>query len=346
MFTQFMELPPELRLLIWELAVRPLLPSVHYFMVDREDDDDGGKYFTTLPIDRHPDRYLLGEMEKVALIGDDSGLWTACKESRCVVQRAFENRFPQTEGPAPVIFGTRHYRRLAVDNSNSRSRVDEYARTYLSTHAWIADASFGVLPQKDLTVFQALPRNTWDTTKVIRDLGSTKWGLGVAFDEPIAFEYFPSWSFNYDVSLGFNYGRQAWEYTSAKLAEMMQASGSRALFICLLMARCTGRIKSKIYLIQYGTSQKPNFDHRRQNRATFSGCGFTLTQASLDEIESLTYSPMQVGGVHSGCKLMTAWDFENTIWWMLFRLFGFRDSGSHVRIPRYVEVLVCEMSDH
>ncbi|KAF4817824.1 hypothetical protein CGCSCA5_v005421 [Colletotrichum siamense] len=345
MFTQFMELPPELRLLIWELAVRPLLPSIHYFMIDREDNDDGGKYFTTLPIDRHPDRYLLGEMDKIPLIGADSGLWTACKESRCVVQRAFESRFPRTEEPAPVIFGTRRYKRLA-DSSNTRSRADEYVRTYLSTDAWIADASFGVLPQKDLTVFQAIPRNTWDVNKVIRDLGSTKWGLGVAFDEPIAFEYFAFWSFNYDWSIGFSSGRRAWGYTSAKLAEMMQAPGPRALFIRLLMARYAGRIKSKIYLIQYGTSQKLNFDHRRENRATFSGCGFTLTQANSGEIASLAYSPMEMGRVHIGCKLMTAWEFEHAIWFMFFRLFGFRDSGNHVGIPHHAEVLVCEMSKH
>ncbi|KAE9571639.1 hypothetical protein CGCF415_v006636 [Colletotrichum fructicola] len=345
MFTQFMELPPELRLLIWELAVRPLLPSIHYFMIDREDDDGGGKYFTTLPTDRHPDRYLLGEMDKILLMGEDSGLWTACKESRCVVQRAFKSRFPRTEGSAPVIFGTRRYRRLA-DSSKTRSRADEYARTYLSTDAWIADASFGVLPQKDLTVSQAVSRNTWDVNKVIRDLGSTKLGLGVAFDEPIAFEYFAFWSFNYDMSLGLRAGPEGRDYTAGMLTRMMQAPGPRALFLSLLMARYDGRIKSKTYLIQYGTSQKPNFDHRRENRTTFSGCGFTLTQASSDEIGSLTYSPREMGRVHSGCKLMTAWEFEETIWFMFFRLFGFRDSGNHVRIPHHAEVLVCEVSKH
>ncbi|KAF0318686.1 hypothetical protein GQ607_014102 [Colletotrichum asianum] len=343
MFSQFPELPPELRLLIWEFAIRLIcLPSIHYFMVEYDNDDD--KYFTTLPIDRHPDRYLLGEMDKIPLIRDDSGLWTACKESRCVVQRAFESRFPRTEGLAPFLFGTRRYRRLAVDDSNARSTADEYARTYLGTHAWIADASFGVLPQKDLTVFQALPRKTWDVSKVIRDLGSTKWGLGVAFDEPIAFEYFAFWSFNYDLSLGLRAGPEGREYTVGMLTQMMQAPGPRALFLSLLMARYEGRIKSKIYLIQYNTSQKTTIDHRRENRVTFSGCGFTLVQASRDQIASLTYTPREMSGVHNGCKFMTAWDFESTIWIMIYRLLG--NLGTHARPPRHAEVLVCEMSEH
>ncbi|KAK5989477.1 hypothetical protein PT974_10999 [Cladobotryum mycophilum] len=97
-FSRFLELPTELRLLVWKYAIRPN-PGVHFFTVTN-------RFFDGFALDpiSVTDSYTSGDQHILAAprcrsndfvyswVGDnhsaylwDSGLWTACRESRATI---------------------------------------------------------------------------------------------------------------------------------------------------------------------------------------------------------------------------------------------------------------------
>ncbi|KAL2760414.1 hypothetical protein ACRALDRAFT_2024401 [Sodiomyces alcalophilus JCM 7366] len=114
-FHGFPKLPPELRLRIWELSIRPRGPGVHYFsfsktsnkddekkQVNRPDSlalvnprffEDGKPRYLTRYAAANPIIPIYGTAEHSWFNGSrsfsrwDAGLWTACKESRYVIRR-------------------------------------------------------------------------------------------------------------------------------------------------------------------------------------------------------------------------------------------------------------------
>ncbi|KAH0434415.1 hypothetical protein CcaCcLH18_05344 [Colletotrichum camelliae] len=80
-FHSFSKLPAELRLCIWELAVRPTgpeRPGAHFFSVQRDAQND--KLFTTFPSFEQKSKPIWREDNPSAYFYD-FGMWTACKES-------------------------------------------------------------------------------------------------------------------------------------------------------------------------------------------------------------------------------------------------------------------------
>ncbi|KAF5527600.1 hypothetical protein CGCA056_v000527 [Colletotrichum aenigma] len=92
-FHSFSKLPAELRLCIWEFAVRPAgpdHPGAHFFSVQR--DVKTGKRFTTFPSFTQKSKPLWKENNPSAYFYD-FGMWTACKESRMIVTKQMTRRY-------------------------------------------------------------------------------------------------------------------------------------------------------------------------------------------------------------------------------------------------------------
>ncbi|OBS25010.1 hypothetical protein FPOA_05546 [Fusarium poae] len=105
-FHKFVNFPPEIRLMIWEAAVRSDQPGVQIFEIRNRGSDPSNKDPTGLPVD---DSYELQLVQTRAENSQDDfgasrarwwrngnpstclvdhGLWIACKESRCVIARS------------------------------------------------------------------------------------------------------------------------------------------------------------------------------------------------------------------------------------------------------------------
>ena len=107
MFTLFPKLPTELRCIIWALAIRPEQPNAHFFTVFKSSNDDEWSLLSQHSIS-HPSRRSSLAAPEIPTTNDgsqqrqfswvqgnrsaymiDRGLWTACRESREVIERRF-----------------------------------------------------------------------------------------------------------------------------------------------------------------------------------------------------------------------------------------------------------------
>ncbi|KAI0026125.1 hypothetical protein F4780DRAFT_774322 [Xylariomycetidae sp. FL0641] len=102
-FPQFRRLPPELRDLIWEMALRTDVPGVHFFTTfDRH---PGRDLVTTLHLpgslkagflgaprcDEHDPEFCSWTARNPSTYLFDGNLWKACRESRAVIQRHYRH---------------------------------------------------------------------------------------------------------------------------------------------------------------------------------------------------------------------------------------------------------------
>ena len=106
MFHHFRRLPVELRLLIWEFAVRPRGRGVHYFsIVDMRKhsdnplrqlavpdpaDEDEVTYAVSAPMVPSSPGGCSWTTRNCSVYLWDAGLWTACRESRSVLEKRFQ----------------------------------------------------------------------------------------------------------------------------------------------------------------------------------------------------------------------------------------------------------------
>lgn len=167
LFHPFPKLPIELRLCIWEMAVRPTGPwhrGVHFFSVQRDTNND---LFTTIPSFSETSRLPWNPSAYVF----DFGMWTACTESRAVVTSQIRKHVePQDRKHAGV----------------ARVRHNE------------EDITFGLLPDDDLICIQ-LP----DTVNIGRisydplEYFDIRWKAWPAYAS-IGFEYDASWTSDLD----------------------------------------------------------------------------------------------------------------------------------------------------
>ncbi|KAK3956265.1 hypothetical protein QBC32DRAFT_394787 [Pseudoneurospora amorphoporcata] len=98
-FHPFPKLPWELRHEIWELAVRPLdRPGVHVFCVEEHEPDDSSveevedRDKSNLHFSVPAATMSAGPCGNPSTYMIDGGLWTACKESRAVMEEAFKHQ--------------------------------------------------------------------------------------------------------------------------------------------------------------------------------------------------------------------------------------------------------------
>lgn len=103
-FHQFGDLPWELRDQIWNLAVRPACPGIQIFKLYNREDTGALEKMRIMVLDEdyadaHHDHQLIipgSDESNISTYLIDGGLWTACKESRRVMERRFTpNRKPE-----------------------------------------------------------------------------------------------------------------------------------------------------------------------------------------------------------------------------------------------------------
>ncbi|SPJ85375.1 uncharacterized protein FTOL_11156 [Fusarium torulosum] len=168
-FHQFSDLPRELRDTIWSFAIRDDNPGVHIF---GDFDNKKRHYFNSLDENRSD--------ENVSTYLIDGGLWTACKESRLIMERHFR----QSEWPKEL-------------------QCDKYYGSLTKGHFNMPATGYfqggelhclKVFPHKDLFVLQLddIARYGWCPGDLKSPLGKNLRGYkGVRH---LAIEYRPEWA--------------------------------------------------------------------------------------------------------------------------------------------------------
>ncbi|KAK3941753.1 hypothetical protein QBC46DRAFT_381908 [Diplogelasinospora grovesii] len=186
-FHQFGQLPWELREMIWTLVIRPARPGVHIFEMYSYRDGEVSKKYDVAPFvrNRPPDSQLTATMSgtnrnpSTYLI--DGGLWTACRESRLVIERAFESR--KWDAVRDWQIKRRHRPSFVWDELTTPARptnYDIYEENMPATGYFTADNStkrfFTVFPHRDLIYLQPHNAETIDWCQISWSIPFTDYG--------------------------------------------------------------------------------------------------------------------------------------------------------------------------
>ncbi|KAI0137932.1 hypothetical protein F4776DRAFT_670900 [Hypoxylon sp. NC0597] len=195
-FHPFCRLPPELRYMIWELAIRPNHPGAHFLTiygvqeVKRLSDEYiirsscrlWHSYLVTAPkwVPRYIDANLNGRLGEDVITSwicnnpsaylIDGSLWTTCRESRLVIKRQFNIQKWKTVQEESMVPST------------------GYLADYDSTYRY-----FVAFPQQDLFCVQ--PHNFQNTNHGMIENGFSMILSYYGFNavKNIAFEFDPAW---------------------------------------------------------------------------------------------------------------------------------------------------------
>ncbi|KAI1641997.1 uncharacterized protein F4817DRAFT_20346 [Daldinia loculata] len=221
-FRHFSLLPRELRDQIWDAAIRPDVPSVHFFTAWH------GTYGPDPPTivecavagrGEHPDelcslaapRCNIAEPDRLSwfennpsVYMEDSGLWTACKESREAMIRRFGNH------------KVTYQKRLNERASSEYLKPNEETNDASATGTMVQDGKrqyFTVCPKTDLFCLQSLNAcGSWETFEknvpIFNQQGSPKPHIALEFD--------PMWMNPQTDEQGFKY-ELAFEATTGEL---------------------------------------------------------------------------------------------------------------------------------
>jgi hypothetical protein len=207
-FHHFNELPWELRGQIWNLAVRPAHPGVHVFKVynslkdtqvdESKDIASSSKVFHThhLAAPVHTDATRTPESgwkDTLSTYRIDGGLWTACKESRRVMERNFKS----------VEWDTLRKHKLKTQgymNLPSHKVLDIPATGYFS-----GDDDdrhyFTVMPHRDLFLLQPHSLETIDWSVLYLEIPITSPYQGFEGMTHFALEYQPEWGIEFKQAI-------------------------------------------------------------------------------------------------------------------------------------------------
>ncbi|KAM5347838.1 hypothetical protein ACJ41O_007662 [Fusarium nematophilum] len=254
-FHQFGDLPLELRLQIWNLALRPTDPGAHVFRLFNCDKDHAVKqsdeivqidsfYYghrlasprAGLPratagakeTDRHSTTASWTEDNPSAYL-IDGGLWTACRESRLVMESHYKSKYWDD---------LRRQELRATDREGCRERREAMipATAYFSSQD-SGSHHFTVFPHRDLFIFQ--PEN-------LKTINWSMYTYDLAFGSParlfcglqhIALEYDPEW--------GYQVERGGPPWNRIPIIEM------------LAEAAFDGYITDTMWFIDYSLKRKP-----------------------------------------------------------------------------------------
>lgn len=290
-FHGFPDLPAELRLQIWEDCIRPDGQGVHFFTIetcfDPSPEQPGISY------ELKPQRYSIGggeyETENAAapLFGAgsqrswtennlstcliDAGLWTACRESREVMEKHFKTAFwrekrQESLKKEPYCRGLSWYEpehKSAPGTGRFRHNGEDWC--------------FAVFPHRDLFCVQhsgkpplmCFPPATW----LFADFGNSTFAsarLGFAGVRSLAFEYDASWSFSSEGK-----GDEI-------IKEMSGENNARGLFLTTLEDIVEGGRTPNLYLIDRDIRLKPD----ARGWKTFHGNGCNYIDPMHEDIES------------------------------------------------------------
>ncbi|RBR13572.1 hypothetical protein FVER53590_08531 [Fusarium verticillioides] len=199
-FTRFAELPKELRDRIWSMAIRDDRPGVHIFgKYDKTRENTSESHFL-----RHHDilsetwaapswrRYfenLNGNHsdENISTYLIDGGLWTACHESRLIMEKRFE------------LSERKSYQK----NYSSHDRTKEvFKKATIGCFDGTPLHPVTVFPHRDLFVLQSdsLKNVDWFLIGLDAAMASSEEGFNGVMH--VAFEYNPKWSADIVHDLG------------------------------------------------------------------------------------------------------------------------------------------------
>ncbi|KAI1390029.1 uncharacterized protein F4822DRAFT_428375 [Hypoxylon trugodes] len=195
-FHLFPKLPIELRDMIWEFAMRPNKPGVHFFQ--RRNPSGWFTYQLTLPglVDqprtgdhtfRGP-RYVPQHNPSTYLI--DEHLWFACRESRQTMERVFKTKYWEAIRNDHVKAGNQHLSRDWLENEIAMPATTVVPCDYRDP---LPPCYCMVLPYQDLFCFNALDQQNVMTVPELNSsvqIGSTHYGyrgirnIGIPFYDP------------------------------------------------------------------------------------------------------------------------------------------------------------------
>lgn len=197
-FHRFFDLPWELRDMIWKFALRPDVPGVHIFKLYNSNLDEGADKNINVsnPYDIEHLRLAAPQSNKSSITRNrnnpstyliDGGLWTACRESRLVMEGNFNCKKWKSSSEDRVL-----YRSNMIKEEMDRPQTSYFACRNGNLHF------FTVFPNKDLFILRPQNLETINWTNFDWDvvLGSYMHDFGGL--QNIALEYNPEWG--YDIA--------------------------------------------------------------------------------------------------------------------------------------------------
>lgn len=200
-FHPFPRLPLELRLDIWELAIRPTdgKHGLHHFIITRPEDDSPESFQLSHPHFWQPQHVATvpAENNKSVYLWD-AGLWTACVESRDVIMKHFKvhqwdaRRYHGGTGSDIAPF--------CVHHELSRGGDVSYPA---ETTAWRGQESWQLMvrPMVDMFCFKSkdweFARGWMELSDFFADIPFTSHLSGHIPVRNIAFEFDPSWNIDF-----------------------------------------------------------------------------------------------------------------------------------------------------
>ncbi|KAH8738169.1 hypothetical protein BGZ61DRAFT_281511, partial [Ilyonectria robusta] len=206
-FHRFSELPLELREEIWKLTIRPNRPGVHAFSIysSKEDEDAIDEMNDArIPAAYYPDLRLAAPQLALRSIDNpsskrkdttaswtvnnpstyliDGGLWTACKESRLIMERHFCTQ----EWNA--------IRNHSFQSFRDAQRQESVPAMGCFNEKDAGDHYFTVFPNQDLFFLQPYNLNTLDWGRVSHDISIASMWNGFGGLKHVALEFNPSWA--------------------------------------------------------------------------------------------------------------------------------------------------------
>ncbi|KAH8685179.1 hypothetical protein BGZ61DRAFT_455032 [Ilyonectria robusta] len=206
-FHRFLDLPWELREMIWKYAIRPARPGVQVFSVynyDEEKNDTNTMNDVGLNPTRNTYIRLSAPKWGPRSIGDkfrdpkvtaswthnnpstcltDGGLWTACEESRLIIKSEFQSLEWKTAWK-PHCSGWRDFY-----NRDKPISVTSYYKGEES----LENHYFTIFPNHDLFYLQPHNLRTLDWSQIAFDLSLGPYWLGGEGMDNVALEFDPNW---------------------------------------------------------------------------------------------------------------------------------------------------------
>ncbi|KAH7023856.1 hypothetical protein EDB80DRAFT_871259 [Ilyonectria destructans] len=206
-FHRFSELPLELREEIWKLTIRPDRPGVHAFSIysSKEDEDAIDEMNDArLPAAYSPDLRLAAPQLALRSVDNpsskrndttaswtvnnpstyliDGGLWTACKESRFIMERHFCTKKWDA------------IRKHSFQSFRDAQRQESVPAMGCFHEKDASDHYFTVFPNKDLFYLQPYNLNTLDWGRISHDISIASMWNGFGGLKHVALEFNPNWA--------------------------------------------------------------------------------------------------------------------------------------------------------
>lgn len=278
-FRQFRDLPAELRLMIWNMAIRPVdVPSAHVFTVFNSENEQEQQTLASQSLipgsskcglaapryssashaswsDKNPSAYMV-----------DAGLWTACYESRYEMERAYKQslfRAGQNLYDSPCT---------AIIPASSGE-----------------DLHITVRPTTDLFILQPFRAETIDWVNLGKNIPFFRRLIEANFEaEHIALEYDPSWM---EGAPGPKEEVEETETESMEATETDFLKRSKGMFNCAARA-CSDQVAwaMEMWFIDNSISRDDFSDKVKEEgfkwRQQFRGNGCTYVEVYASDIKN------------------------------------------------------------